>query len=158
MPPRISSLKFLLLGASDCNNPKAITKKQILQWQEEGIITYLGANKDVRPFIESSSCVVLPSFYKEGVPRVLLEAMSMGKPIITTNVSGCKELITPKIGSMCQAKDSVSLAKSMSKMLHLSPRERIQMKQNARNFVLTKHDKRLIVERYINAAQIYSLS
>ncbi len=93
MPPRISSLKFLLLGASDCNNPKAITKKQILQWQEEGIITYLGANKDVRPFIESSSCVVLPSFYKEGVPRVLLEAMSMGKPIITTNVSGCKECV-----------------------------------------------------------------
>ena len=68
---------------------------QILEWQKQGIREYLGSTSDVRPFLESSSCVVLPSFYKEGVPRVLLEAMSMGKPIITTNIAGCKECVAP---------------------------------------------------------------
>ena len=87
--------RFQLLGASDCENPSAISKMQILEWQKQGIIEYLGSTSDVRPFLESSSCVVLPSFYKEGVPRVLLEAMSMGKSIITTNIAGCKECVAP---------------------------------------------------------------
>lgn len=88
-------LRFLLLGASDCANPSAITKEQLKTWESQALITYLGESSEVRDHIGSCSCVVLPSYYKEGVPRVLLEAMSMGKPIITTNVSGCKECIKP---------------------------------------------------------------
>ena len=64
--PKCKLPRFKLLGASDCENPSAISKEQILAWQEQGIIEYLGSTKDVRPFVESSSCVVLPSFYKEG--------------------------------------------------------------------------------------------
>ncbi|WP_133246567.1 glycosyltransferase, partial [Helicobacter cinaedi] len=70
----------------------AISKMQILEWQKQGIIEYLGSTSDVRPFLESSSCVVLPS-YREGVSVSLLEAMSFGKPIITSNASGCKHLV-----------------------------------------------------------------
>ncbi len=95
MPPRSTiptfTIRFQLLGSSDCNNPSAISKEQILAWEKQGVIEYLGETKDVRPFVESASCVVLPSSYKEGVPRVLLEAMSMGKAIIATNIAGCKE-------------------------------------------------------------------
>ena len=86
---------FYLLGQSDCDNPNVISKQQLQLWEQEGIITYLGQSDDVRPFIMQSLCVVLPSFYKEGVPRILLEAMSMGKPIITANVAGCKECVAP---------------------------------------------------------------
>ena len=74
--------RFQLLGASDCENPSAISKMQILEWQKQGIIEYLGSTSDVRPFLESSSCVVLPS-YREGVSVSLLEAMSFGKTLET---------------------------------------------------------------------------
>ncbi len=89
-------MRFFLLGASNAINPNAIPSHIIKQWQDLGLITYLGENSDVRPFIAQSSCVVLPSYYKEGVPRSLLEALAMGKPIITTINSGCTELITLK--------------------------------------------------------------
>ena len=84
---------FYLLGSANCNNPNAINE-EFLYSQSHAL--YLGSNDDVRAFIKKASCIVLPSYYKEGMPRILLEAMAMGKPIITTNTNGCKELIKIK--------------------------------------------------------------
>ena len=86
-------IKFYLLGPANCNNPNAINE-EFLYSQSHAL--YLGSNDDVRAFIKKASCIVLPSYYKEGIPRILLEAMAMGKPIITTNTNGCKELIKIK--------------------------------------------------------------
>lgn len=85
-------ISFYLVGKCDMSNPSSIPLSMIEQWQDEGLITYFGEQEDVRPLIGESTCVVLPS-YREGIPRALLEAMSMGKPIITTNAIGCKECI-----------------------------------------------------------------
>ena len=89
---------FYLLGECNVKNPSAISKEQIQKWENEGLIKYLGISDDVREIINACDCVVLPS-YKEGAPRVLLEALALGKPIITTNVSGCKECIAPPLKS-----------------------------------------------------------
>ena len=89
-------LRFYLLGKIDSKNPSAIPKKQILKWHNEGVLTYLGENSDVREFIKYADCIVLPSYYKEGIPRVLLESLALKTPIITTINNGCKELVTIK--------------------------------------------------------------
>lgn len=85
------NIGFYLLGPSDNNDASAISIKELEKYKN--IVTYLGNTNDVRPFIAKSSCIVLPSYYKEGIPRSLLEAMALGKPIITTDTSGCKDLI-----------------------------------------------------------------
>lgn len=90
------NLRFYLLGQCDSKNPKSIPKEKIETWHNENIITYLGVSDDVREFIKYASAIVLPSYYKEGVPRVLLESMAMSKPIITTNTTGCKDLVAIK--------------------------------------------------------------
>ncbi|MGX2981851.1 glycosyltransferase [Helicobacter sp. 23-1045] len=81
-----------MLGNCDVNNPSAISKEQILRWENEGTIKYLGVFSDVREIIALCDCVVLPS-YKEGMPRIMLEALALGKAIITTNTAGCKECV-----------------------------------------------------------------
>lgn len=82
---------FQLLGPLH-SNPASLQKEDIDTLQEEDVMEYLGEQGDVRPFIANSSVFVLPS-YREGTPRSVLEAMSMGKPIITTNAPGCKETV-----------------------------------------------------------------
>ncbi|RDU63159.1 glycosyltransferase [Helicobacter sp. MIT 14-3879] len=115
---------FYLLGASNINNPQKIDTKTISLWEKENIIKYLGSVEDVREIIANASCIVLPSYYKEGLPRSLLEAMAMGKPIITTNVSGCKEcvekpylqkenLLVGKNGILVPPRNAIALKEAM---------------------------------------------
>ncbi|WP_394958752.1 glycosyltransferase [uncultured Helicobacter sp.] len=141
-------LKFYLLGSCDVSNRSVIPHSQIELWEKEGIICYLGFHSDVRPFIESSSCVVLPS-YREGVPISLLEAMSMGKPIITTDTNGCREVVRDGInGFVCQVKNVSSLAKAMYRFTELSKAERLRMGENAREFVTQRYDIQRIIQTY----------
>ena len=155
-------LRFILLGASDCPNRSAITHSQLKTWETQGIITYAGESSDVREFIESCSCVVLPSYYKEGVPRVLLEAMSMGKPIITTNVSGCKECIKPPFikkdnvligqnGILIPPKDSKSLVNAMEILQNLSKAQLAQMGNMGRQYVIDRFNITRVITSYHNA-------
>lgn len=110
-------LSFSLLGSFD-TNPSAITYNEIKKWTNKGIINYLGETNDVRPFIEQCSVYVLPS-YREGMPRSVLEAMSIGRPIITTNVPGCKETVVHgKNGYIVKMKSSNELVIAMSKMIN----------------------------------------
>jgi len=85
-------VKCSLAGPVD-NSPDAININELNQWVESGIVDYLGQLDDVRPSIAQCSVFVLPSYYREGVPRSILEAMSMGRPIITTKLPGCKETV-----------------------------------------------------------------
>jgi len=104
---------FRLLGPFD-SNPHAISQNTVTRWVEEGVIEYLGETKDVRPFIASSSVFVLPSMYREGVPRSVLEAMAMGRPVITTDVPGCRETVIPGVnGFLIPPGDITALSKAM---------------------------------------------
>jgi glycosyltransferase involved in cell wall biosynthesis len=146
-------LLFEVLGPYYSQNLKEniITEKQIVQWVEHGTVVYLGAADDVRPFIAEADCVVLPS-YREGMSNVLLEAASMQKPCITTNVTGCKDIVVDGVtGFLCNARDTDSLVKMMNKMQQLSPEERDKMGITARELVKEKFAKRFVISAYEKA-------
>jgi len=108
--------RFQLLGPLDVN-PTAITERQLSAWQEEGVVEYLGRADDVRPAWAAAQVCVLPS-YHEGMPRVVLEAMSIGRAIITTDVPGCRETVRDgENGYLVRARDPVALAERMCDMI-----------------------------------------
>lgn len=113
---RYPHVRFQLVGPFD-SNPSAISPSTVKAWQAEGIIEYLGETDDVRPFIANASVYVLPS-YREGTPRTVLEAMAMGRPIITTDAPGCRETVVQgKNGFLVPVGDSHSLASAMERFI-----------------------------------------
>ena len=112
--------RFRLLGMYD-NNPSAIQASQVQGWVDEGVIDYQGTVEDVRPQIAAAHVCVLPS-YNEGLPRSILEGMSMGRPIITTDAPGCRETVVPGVnGFLAPVKDPSALAKAMLRALQGPP-------------------------------------
>ena len=142
--------KFQLLGFLGVGNPTAICKKQMDKWQSEGIIDYLGVTDDVKPFIEAATCVVLPSYYREGIPFILLEGAASGRPVITTNWVGCKETVEDNItGFMCNVKDPVGLAACMEKAILLSPEQYRDMALAGRKKMEQEFDVQLVIKHYL---------
>lgn len=124
---------FNLLGGIDNEYPNAVPESEVLRDNDSGIINYLGFRKDVRNIINKADCIVLPSFYNEGLSRVLMEGLAMSKPIITTDMPGCKETVEDGInGFLCKPRDSISLANCCLKFLALKAEERILMGQYSR--------------------------
>lgn len=110
------NISFSILGPFD-SNPESISFEEVKQWKSKGLIKYLGESDDVRPYIEKCSVYVLPS-YREGMPRSVLEAMSMGRAIITTDVPGCRETVIPgKNGYLVKVRSSKELASAMIKFI-----------------------------------------
>ncbi len=143
------NVRFEILGFIDPKNPDSVSYTQIKNWQNLGIIKYLGSTEDVRPFIDRADCVILPSFYKEGISRVLLEAASMSTPLITTDNTGCKELVINNItGFICAKKSTSSLILAIQKFLDLDSIERLKMGQNGRDYIKTQFDINKIISIY----------
>jgi len=142
------NVSFLLLGPNE-KNPCAIKKEYIKKWANKGIINYLGEKDDVRPYIANSSVFVLPS-YREGIPRSILEAMAMGRPVITTNSPGCRETVEDGVnGFLVPIKDSKALADRMEKFI-LNPDLIKQMGNRSREIAEKRFDvykvNRIILE------------
>lgn len=109
--------RFQLLGPF-VTAPTGIRDETMREWESEGIIEYLGETSDVRPYLASSFVFVLPSYYGEGLPRVSLEALAMGKPIITTDWPGCREVVgRGPNGVLVPVRDSAALAEAMELFL-----------------------------------------
>ncbi len=140
---------FQLLGPTGVENRTAIPVATIQYWVNEGIIEYLPETADVRPFIAESDVVVLPS-YREGLPKSLLEAACMGKPLIATDVPGCRDLLANENGFLCQEKSSKSLEKAIESMIHLTKEARLQMGINSRELVLQGFTESIVVQKYLN--------
>ena len=148
---KICDAKCYILGAYYEGNPSAISSKQMQKWQDEGLVTYLGVSDDVASHMASVDCVVLPS-YREGLSRVLLEAASMGKALITTAVPGCQEVVEDGVnGYLCEVKNSASLQKAMEKMISLPPEERERMGKKGREKVIAEFDEKIVIDRYKEA-------
>ncbi len=108
---------FRLLGPLE-QGPSAHTQSEIQDWQASGFIEYLGEIEDVRPFLTSSEVFVLPSYYREGLPRSILEAMACGKPIVTTDWPGCREAVAEGVnGFLVPVRNPQRLAAAMEKFL-----------------------------------------
>ena len=135
---KYSNVEFWVLGELDQDNPSMLKRDKLLEWIEEGIIVYHGFQNDVRPFIAKSDCIVLPS-YREGLPRIILEGMSMAKPVITTNTAGCREtVIDGENGFLVNVKDANDLSLKMESFVNTSYEKRHDMGQSGRALVL-KH-------------------
>jgi len=148
--------KAQLLGKQEKESLKCISISTVMEWHDSELIDYLGESIDVRSFIAQSDCVVLPSYYMEGVPRCLMEAMSMSKPIITTNNVGCNELIDDGLnGLMCKTKDIEDLANKMEQMIFTSATQRIEMGENGRKKIVDHFDEQRIIEIYLGRLEKY---
>lgn len=141
--------EFQLLGPIGVQNRAAISNFQIQTWQDQGLITYLGETDDVVNFIKDSTCVVLPS-YREGTSRALLEAAAVGRPIITTNVPGCREIVDHEVnGLLCLPGNADDLATKMKEMLSLSDSQREYMGILGRKKIENQYDQNIVLELYI---------
>ncbi|MGH6943225.1 MAG: glycosyltransferase family 4 protein, partial [Geminicoccaceae bacterium] len=139
---RHPDVAFRLLGPAD-DHPNAIGPEQLDSWRKEGVIEYLGETSDVRPYLSSSTAYVLPS-YREGMPRTVLEAMSMGRAVITTDVPGCRETVVPgHNGFLVPLRDGAALADAMERFI-LQPDLTVAMGARSREIALERFDVRRV--------------
>lgn len=115
--------------------------------ERAGIIRYAGFQKDVKPFVTSAHCVVLPSYYKEGLPVSLLEAAASARPIIATDIGGCREIVGNGVnGLLCKPRDTDSLYECMKRFLDLTNDRRMEMGKNSRNKVEAEFNRAYVVD------------
>lgn len=143
-------VRFVLVGPSGGENPSAIPQSQVEAWVKEGVVEYLGMVTDIRPMIGAANCVVLPS-YREGIPRALLEAAAMERPVVATAVPGCMDVVdNGETGLLCRERDSRDLAAKMEAMV-LGDREGIRLMGVAgRAKMLSLFDEKFVIEHYRN--------
>lgn len=131
--------RFLLLGGRE-EGPDCIAPDELVGWEEDGIVKWLGRLDDVRPAIAGAHVFVLPSYYREGIPRSVLEAMAMGRPVITTDSPGCRETVTHgENGFLVPVRDTAALVNAMCRFLD-DPSLIERMGQSARRIAETKYD------------------
>jgi len=139
---------FKMLGAYYPGNPTAVTPDEVAQWEQEKVVEYLGTQSDVASVIAQADCIVLPS-YREGLSRVLLEAASMAKPIVTTDVPGCRDVVDDGVnGFLCKVKNAEDLAAQMEKMILLEEEERVEMGKRGREKIVEGFDESIVIDRY----------
>ena len=144
-------LRFQLLGPLDAQNRSAISPDTVRSWQSEGVIEYLGQTDDVRPFVRAAHCVVLPS-YREGAPRGLMEAAAMARPIVTTDVVGCRAVVDRDVtGFLCKPRNANALAATMARFLALSPDQQRLMGLAGQRKMTNEYDERIVIDAYRTA-------
>ena len=143
--------RFQLLGAAGSENRSAIDRATVDAWIAEGAVEYLGTTSDVRPAIAAASCVVLPS-YREGAPRTLIEAAAMARPVITTDVPGCRAVVDRDIsGFLCEVRSAESLAAAIERFLALPSEAQQAMGQAGRAKMEREYDQTIVVDAYREA-------
>jgi glycosyltransferase involved in cell wall biosynthesis len=137
---------FWLIGEIDSQNPSAISHELLTQWVVSGLVENKGFIDDVRPFIAASTCIVCPS-YREAIPRVLQESLAMERPIISTDVAGCREAVEEGVnGYLVPVKSPIELAKAMIKIINTPHNDLVQMGENGRKKVIKEFDQNLIAQ------------
>lgn len=141
--------RFRILGALATPSGDAVPVHALQDWANEGIAEYLGTTDDVRPILQAADCVVLPSVYREGVPRSLLEAAASGKPIVTTDAIGCRDTVDDgSTGFLCRPGDISDLARQMLRFAELPPEEKLAMGLRGRRKMEKEFDERLVLDAY----------
>ncbi len=158
LKPKYPHAEFHLLGFLSEGNPAFISKAELAQWQD--YVHYLGSTQNIIPYIESADCLVLPSFYREGVPRILLEAASLEKPIITTNHVGCRDVVEHGVnGFLVQPRSASDLVEKMERMITMPREARVMMGKRGRLKVIQQFDESLVIRGYdemLNRLQLLS--
>nr|ADN43875.1 WcmT [Escherichia coli] len=147
-----NNVEFRLLGFLDVNNPSAVTKEDMQSWVNGGIVIYLGTSDNVEREIAKADCMVLPSYYREGIPKSLLESGAMGKPIVTTNNVGCRETVDDGInGFLCIPRSSESLIEKLDLIINMSHEQRVEMGLASRKKIECEFNEEIVIKKYLDA-------
>lgn len=141
--------EFILAGPIDMKNPACVSRDEIKQWEDAGAIRYIGPVDDVPAQMAQADCVVLPSWYREGIPKGMLEAMAMTRPIITTDVPGCRSVVQDGInGFLIQPRSTTALHDAMMRMITLSYDERTAMGNAGRAMAVSQFDQNIVFDAH----------
>ena len=141
------NLKMILVGEPDPENPSSITRSQVTAWQKEGILEYWGYKDDMENILQQSSIVVLPS-YREGFPKILMEAAACGRAVITTDVPGCRDAIYNGVtGVLVPERNSLELANSI-KELAINPNLYKEMGKRGRKMAESRFDVDNVISKH----------
>lgn len=142
------NLYFNIIGRIDKSNTSSINNFLIKKYKKNKKIKFLGYKENINKYINLSDCIVLPS-YREGLPRVILESLILERPVIATNVAGCKQIIKNNYnGFLCKVKNSISLKNTILKYINLSISERRKMGMNGRKLVEEKFNEKKVITTY----------
>ena len=137
---------FVLVGGSDMGNPRAVPGEQLEKWTQMGIVKWLGHQDEMPQIYAQSTIVVLPTNYREGVPRTLIEAAASGKPIITTDLPGCRDIVRHGInGILIPVEDPISLADAIEELL-INPDLREKMGRAGREIAVNEFSNQKIIK------------
>lgn len=149
-------LHFQLLGPFSLHNPSAVKPHELKSWVEDGIVDYLGVVDDVRSAISAADCIVLPS-YREGLPRAILEAMAMKRPVVATDAPGCRELVIDgESGMLCDVGSASDLADKMVAMADLGDERRAEMGNRGYELVRSKYSESRVITIYLETLERYT--
>lgn len=143
------SARFILLGDFDPGNPTNLPKCELDKWIADGTIEYWGYQSDMMNILPKAHIVVLPSYYREGLPKILIEAAACARAVITTNMPGCRDAIEPDItGLLVPARNSSALAKAIIQLLD-NPVTYRKMGENGRMLAQRKFDIKIVIDKHL---------
>jgi glycosyltransferase involved in cell wall biosynthesis len=146
-------LIFKVIGELDVDNPTSISRGVLSDWINSGLIKYEGFQKNVIPHLENAHCIILPS-YREGMPRVVMEAQAVGRPVITTDVPGCRESIDDNIsGYLVKVKSTEALVEGIEKFIKLTQKQRIEMGNKGRLKAEKEYSDKVVGQKIIELIQ-----
>lgn len=127
--------RFVLVGDTDSSNPMSVSEGQIAEWEQEDLVEWWGFQEDMPAVFAQTHIVCSPSYYREGVPKVLIEAAACERPIVTTDMPGCREIVRDEVnGLLVPPEDSQALASALSELLE-SAKRRQEMGARGREIV-----------------------
>ena len=147
---------FYIVGYLQEDPKIGVTAEIMKTWEESGVIKFMDSVPDIRQILCDCDVVVLPSYYREGVPRVLIEGLAMGKPVITTDSVGCKETVIDNWnGFKIPVKDPQQLYSALEKMILLQEDQFIKFRNNSRKLAIEKFNEKDVLKLYLDLANKY---
>lgn len=145
----LSQAEFRIMGPID-DHPNAVSRSTVESDVKKGYITYIEFSTDVKARIQEADCIVLPSYYGEGLSRFLMEGLAMAKPVITTDIPGCREIVENGInGFIVPAKESSALTIACTKVMQMDPERLKHLSKNSRSRAEQIFDMQLVIDLYL---------
>ncbi|NJC06125.1 glycosyltransferase involved in cell wall biosynthesis [Sphingomonas kaistensis] len=151
LKPGYPGLSLTLVGELGAANRTAVSRQELDGWVGEGLLTHAGRTDDVRPFIAAADAVILPS-YREGMPRALLEAAAMSRPLLASDVPGCREIVRDgDNGLLFEVRSEEALASAIERFITAGPEQRRSWALRSREIAEREYDERLVIDAYRSA-------
>jgi len=142
---RGASVRMLLIGEPDDSNPASIPRETLRAWHDSGVVEWLGYRGDVPALLRGSHIVCLPSYYREGIPKFVLEGLAAGLPVVTTDTPGCRETVAEGVnGFLVPPKDALALADALDRLVS-DAKLRKSMGRESRNLAMAEFSSERII-------------